>query len=67
LKKDLEGVQRGSRIKDGVKVSSAIVDNYLSKLTGEKEDKDLEIAGYEGVLYDLRRKERDLLNACRDK
>lgn len=46
LKKDLEVAQRGSRIKEGVKVPPAVVDSYYSKLTEEKEDKDLEIAGY---------------------
>jgi hypothetical protein len=32
------------------------MNNYLTKLTENKEDKELEIASYEGVLYDLRRK-----------
>lgn len=39
LKKDLEVAQRGSRIKEGAKVPPAVVDNYLSKLTENKEDK----------------------------
>jgi hypothetical protein len=46
-------------------VPSAVVDNYFSQLTAGKEDRDLEIASYEGVLYDLRRKERELLNDFR--
>ena len=44
---------------------TAVVNNYLSKLTQDKQDKDLEMASYEGILYDLRRKERELLNAFR--
>jgi hypothetical protein len=55
LKNDLEHATRGSRV-EGTKVSSSIVDNYYSKLTENKEDKELELASYEGVLYDLRRK-----------
>lgn len=46
---------------------TSVMDNYFSNLTEGKEDKDLEIAGYEGMLYDLRRKERGLLNAYRDR
>jgi hypothetical protein len=64
LKNDLEGAKHGSRV-EGVKVSTSVVNNYLSKLTEGKEDKELEIASYEGVLYDLRRKERELLVAFR--
>lgn len=45
---------------------TALVNNYLSNLTAGKEDKELEIASYEGVLYDLRRKERELLVAYRE-
>jgi hypothetical protein len=37
-------------------VPSGVVNRYYSQLTDGKEDKDLEIATYEGVLYDLRRK-----------
>ena len=66
LKNDLANANRGSRV-EGAKVSPVIVDNYLSKLTEDKEDKDLEIASYEGVLYDLRRKERGLLNEYRER
>ena len=66
LKGDLANAQRGTRA-DGAKVPPVVVDNYLSKLTENKEDKDLEIASYEGVLYDLRRKERGLLNDYRDR
>lgn len=64
LKADLEGAQRGSRVV-GAKVHTSVVNNYLTKLTENKEDKELEIASYEGVLYDLRRKERELLVAYR--
>ena len=66
MKNDLANANRGSRV-EGAKVSPVIVDNYLSKLTEDKEDKDLEIASYEGVLYDLRRKERGLLNEYRER
>lgn len=66
LKKDLESAGRGSRIA-GTTVSTAVVNNYLSKLTLDKEDKELEMASYEGILYDLRRKERELLNVYRDR
>ena len=45
---------------------TAVVNNYLTKLTDNKEDKDLEQASYEGILYDLRRKERELLVAYRE-
>ena len=31
-----------------------------------KEDKEMEMAIYDGVLYDLRRKERELLNNYRN-
>lgn len=45
LKADLEGAQRGSRIV-GAKVHTSVVNNYLTKLTENKEDKELEIASY---------------------
>jgi len=47
-------------------VPTTVVNNYLTKLTDNKEDKDLELASYEGILYDLRRKERELLVAYRE-
>ena len=40
LKNDLANANRGSRV-EGAKVSPVIVDNYLSKLTEDKQDKDL--------------------------
>jgi hypothetical protein len=40
LKGDLEGAQRGSRV-EGAKVSTTVVNNYLTKLTENKEDKEL--------------------------
>lgn len=49
--------QRGTKT-DGTKVPVSLVNNYFNKLTENKDDKDLEIATYEGVLFDLRRKER---------
>jgi len=64
LKKDLETAHRGSRV-HGTTVPTTVVNNYLNKLTDGKQDKDLEMASYEGILYDLRRKERELLNAYR--
>lgn len=44
----------------------AMVNDYYEKMTEEKDDKELEMAAYEGMLYDLRRKERELLNNYRD-
>ena len=43
-----------------------MVNDYYEKMTEEKDDKELEMAAYEGMLYDLRRKERELLNNYRD-
>ena len=65
LKRDLQSAQRGSKI-EGTKVPITVVNNYLTRLTDNKEDKDLELASYEGILYDLRRKERQLLVAYRE-
>ena len=58
-------MQRGSQ-NEGATVPTTVVNNYLSKLTEHKEDKELELASYEGILYDLRRKERELLNSYRN-
>lgn len=45
LKADLEGAQRGSRVV-GAKVHTSVMNNYFTKLTENKEDKELEIASY---------------------
>ena len=64
LKHDLTTVQKKGKV-EGATVPTGLVNNYFNKLTQDKQDKDLEVASYEGVLYDLRRKERDLLNSYR--
>ena len=66
LRRDLSSASRAPQL-HGTSVSPAIVDNYLTKLTEDKQDKELELATYEGVLYDLRCKEKGLLNNFRAK
>lgn len=64
LKHDLEvrtsgnSIPSRSHLQGVATVPPALLDNYLTKITADKEDKELEVAAYEGVLYDLRRKER---------
>lgn len=62
LKANLEKAQSGpSKVSDGQKVPTSILNKYLTGITEGKEDKDLEMATYEAVLYDLRRNEKSLL------
>jgi hypothetical protein len=39
LKQDLENAHRGKRTHEGAKVPAQVVNNYLTKLTENKEDK----------------------------
>lgn len=57
--------RRSSEI-SGFKVPTTLVNDYMNKMTDNKEDKELEMGVYEGMLYDLRRKERELLNQHRE-
>ena len=66
LKGEVYKARRSDQIQ-GMKVPTSLLDDYYSKLVEGKEDKDLELAGYESVLFDLRRKERELLNDYRNK
>ena len=65
LKKELVNTKRESDL-PGTKVSPGIINEYYEKAMEGKEDKEMEMAIYDGVLYDLRRKERELLNNYRN-